>query len=247
MIARLTALKPAFLASVTSAEEAELACDCGGDIIDCKDPRNGALGALSPSEIRRIVSRICLRAPVSATIGDHPEDGAGVVAIAEETAALGVDIVKVGFFGGARDTETAVALAAAQLGRARLFAVLMADRVHELSLLPALARAGFLGVMLDTADKLQGSLSHLKGPDELNGFLSAARAHGLMVGLAGSLRLDDVAMLAALEPDMLGFRGALCAAGRTGSIDRDRVKAIRHALDGARIATAKPQSTRFVA
>ena len=59
-----------------------------------------------------------------------------------------------------------------------------------------------------------------------------------MTGLAGSLRLEHVAPLAALGPDYLGFRGALCAAGRTDRIDPARVREVRQALDAASSATA---------
>ena len=41
-----------FLASVTSAAEAEIVLAAGADIIDLKDPHSGALGAL-PSPVTR--------------------------------------------------------------------------------------------------------------------------------------------------------------------------------------------------
>ena len=91
--------RPAFLASVANADEAQIALQSGAAIIDCKDPLRGALGALAPGEIRKIVARVAGRAPVSATLGDLPADGAILVDAAEATAALGVDLIKVGFFG----------------------------------------------------------------------------------------------------------------------------------------------------
>jgi uncharacterized protein (UPF0264 family) len=67
------------------------------------------------------------------------------------------------------------------------------------------------------------------------GFVSAARALGLCAGLAGSLRLEDVAPLLLASPDFLGFRRALCAGGnRAGEIDAGAVARVRAALDAGR-------------
>lgn len=231
-----TRAAPAFLASVKNASEAYEAFAAGADVIDCKDPAGGALGRLDIDEIARVVRGIATLVPVSATIGDTFVSPADAVRSAQDVAATGVSIVKCGFFGLAGDAALAEALGEVDLGRAKLFAVLMADRVTDFSLVPLLARAGFIGVMLDTAGKERGSLREIMDADQLAAFLSAVRAHQLAAGLAGSLRLDDIAPLAALGPDILGFRGALCTDGRTGQLDEARVVAVRRALDAAHIS-----------
>ena len=43
--------------------------------------------------------------------------------------------------------------------------------------------------------------------------IATAKAAGLIVGLAGSLQARHVPSLLALQPDLLGFRGALCRGG----------------------------------
>lgn len=224
---------PAFLASVKNAPEACEAFAAGADVIDCKDPEGGALGRLDLDEISRVVQAISALAPVSATIGDTFHTPAEAVIAAQGVAATGVAIVKCGFFGLDGDAALAQALGQADLGRAKLFAVLMADRVADFSLVPHLARAGFIGIMLDTAGKERGSLRKIMNEDRLAAFLYAVRAHQLAAGLAGSLRLEDIAPLVTLGPDLLGFRGALCAGGRTGELDEARVVAVRRALDAA--------------
>ena len=65
------------LASVTDDLECEMAITAGVDIIDLKDPANGALGALPPHRISSIVSQLAGRRPVSATLGDLPADLSG--------------------------------------------------------------------------------------------------------------------------------------------------------------------------
>jgi uncharacterized protein (UPF0264 family) len=55
-----------------------------------------------------------------------------------------------------------------------------------------------------------------------------------MIGLAGSLRIEDIAPLAAIGPDLLGFRGALCQPdGRAAPLSTKRVGAVREALNEA--------------
>ncbi|RVA63931.1 (5-formylfuran-3-yl)methyl phosphate synthase, partial [Mesorhizobium sp. M7A.F.Ca.CA.001.11.2.1] len=52
------------LASVTGIEEAEIALSGGVDIVDLKDPKAGALGAVSMETMLRTISFIAGRAPV---------------------------------------------------------------------------------------------------------------------------------------------------------------------------------------
>lgn len=241
MIEGLRRGRPAFLASVTSAGEAELALESGADIIDCKDPKAGALGALAIETVREIVAKIAAHAPTSATIGDLPAgDPHPMVEAATAMADTGVTFVKVGFFGEA-DPRRAVSALGERVSQALLVAVLMADRALDLTLLPQLASGGFAGVMLDTADKSRGRLTTVLSMDRLAAFVRAARANGLFAGLAGSLSADDIAGLARLGPDVLGFRGALCAAGRESVLVRERVAAVGREIDRMREVRGAPE------
>ncbi|MEQ1653643.1 MAG: (5-formylfuran-3-yl)methyl phosphate synthase [Hyphomicrobium sp.] len=222
-----------FLASAISPEEARLALSGGASIIDCKDPSTGALGALPASTIEAIVEATGGRVLVSATTGDLPSDPAAMVKAAARIAATGVDIVKVGFFGDTGPSASLAALGAADIGKARLVAVLMADRRPDFAIIVELARAGFAGVMLDTADKLSGSLPDILDATSLAAFIDEAHAYGLAAGLAGSLRRQHIAALVALRPDIIGFRGALCDGGRTNALDAARVRAVRSEIDAA--------------
>ena len=79
------------------------------------------------------------------------------------------------------------------------------------------ARAsGATGVMLDTAGKGGGSLTDHRTLAEIGHFVARARNSGLQVGLAGSLRARHVQPLLRLQPDVIGFRGALCEHGARG-------------------------------
>lgn len=104
---------PQFLASVTSVAEAAAALAGGADIIDCKNPAEGALGALPLDTVRAIRAVVPRGITLSATIGDLAPEPEAVTATAKTMAATGVDIVKIGFFPGGDAKATIRALGAA--------------------------------------------------------------------------------------------------------------------------------------
>ena len=224
------------LASVNSLPEALLALAAQIDIIDLKQPSQGALGALAVADVRPIVAAIAGRCPVSATIGDLPLLPDNVGAAVQAMAETGVDFVKIGFFprGDAEGTVRHLkALGLAQ--KHRLIAVLFADSQPDWGIIPLLKQHGFSGVMLDTMDKSKGSLTAVMTPPEISEFVRLAKQASLLCGLAGSLRLDDIARLAPLQADYLGFRGALCVQQqRTAQLDEVRLRQIRDALNKLR-------------
>ena len=201
------------LASVRSLDEALIALEGGADLIDLKEPSRGALGALDHAAVRICVQAIRGRRPVSATIGDLPAmEPRSMVNAVERMAATGVDFVKIGFFFHRRARECATALTGLAT-HARLVAVLFADESSDPGLLDELAAAGFAGAMLDTAHKSGKTLRDWRNAQELADFVDRCRRLGLIAGLAGSLKRDDIAPLLRLTPDYLGFRGALCQNG----------------------------------
>lgn len=228
------------LVSVGSAAEARAALSGGADVIDAKDARRGALGAVTPLVLRSICAAVRFRRPVSAALGDALDE----TAIAREThaaAAAGVAYVKVGFRGVTRpDRALALATAAARGARAtggatKLVVVAYADALRAGSLSPSAlveiaARAGAAGVLLDTAFKDAGGLFELLPPETVGVWVSAARAAGLMVGLAGGLAARDLGTAAALGADLAGVRGAACTGGRTGCVSRARVARLSASL-----------------
>lgn len=219
------------LCSVTTEQEALIALEHGADIIDLKNPSAGALGALPLELVRQITQRVAGRRPVSATIGDLPMQASLVLQAVDTMAATGVDLVKIGFFGAAGHAECIRALAPTAARGVRLVAVLFADGEPDFSLLPLLAQSGFHGVMLDTASKNGRRLRHSLDEATLRDFVVAARSLGLLVGLAGSLAADDIPELVRIDPDYLGFRGALCRdANRKQALDSDRMRQIREML-----------------
>ena len=125
-----------------------------------------------------------------------------------------------------------------------LIVVVFADRLPGFEAIDAVVAAGAVGIMLDTAGKSTGSLLDHLSLGEVANFVARAKAHGLAIGLAGSLRAAQIPALLALEPDVLGFRGALCHGSRNASLDRASCLGIRTLIP---IADTKLARRPFVA
>ena len=84
------------LASVTGPQEALIASASGADIIDLKNPADGALGAVAPDVLAQTINALAGEKPVSAVAGNCPMEPAAVLAAVEARRAA--DFVKVGLF-----------------------------------------------------------------------------------------------------------------------------------------------------
>ncbi|MEX0744361.1 MAG: (5-formylfuran-3-yl)methyl phosphate synthase [Phycisphaeraceae bacterium] len=229
-----------FLASVRNTDEADTALGAGADIIDLKDPGRGALGALDPDTIGTCVERVAGRVPVSATIGNLPMQAEIVRDAVCATASMGVDYVKLGLFPEG-DARICLDLLGQVTQAIPLILVVFADALPNFDAVAEAARIGARGVMLDTMGKESGSLLDRLSPDALAGFIAAAKAKGLSVGLAGSLRAVQVPFLLPLQPDLIGFRGALCRGGaRDAALDPEACAAIRELIPRCSESSIKP-------
>jgi (5-formylfuran-3-yl)methyl phosphate synthase len=214
------------LASVANAAEAGVAVQFGADIIDLKDARRGALGAVSLDIARQSIAAVAGRSETSAALGDPPYNEEALLESARALAAMGVDYLKL-----AVDAPTLDRLGDSLSRLARdvaLIGMMFADEKPDFALLAKLGKLGFKGAMLDTRDKTRGRLiAHLEVV-HLSEFCTQCRELKLMSGLAGSLEAPDVPRLLLVRPDVLGFRGALChARDRQGAIDPTAVVLIR--------------------
>ena len=232
------------LVSVADAPEARAALLGGADVIDAKDPRGGALGAVRPERLRTLCDAVGTGRPLSAALGDR-----GPPALVERRAGaaaqVGAAFVKLGFRGAAAVSQARRRAAAARRGagpRTGLVLVGYADwrRAHGIdpdALLALALESGAVGVLLDTALKDAGLFTRLQ-PDAVATWVAAAHAAGLFACLAGSLRGADFATVRALGADVVGVRGAACVGGRTGRVSRRRVAALSALARVASLATA---------
>ncbi len=221
------------LVSVVSAVEAQRALAGGADIIDVKDPREGALGAPAPRVLSEVVAAVGAAAPVSVALGDLPDLPHTAALAARGAVACGASFVKVGLR-GVRDLDGAVAVMSAvrdAVGdRVRVIAVAYADAgaldppALAPALLPALVeRTGIAGALVDTFVKDgRGLYGWLSEPEVSDLIARTRRAHGTFA-VAGQLRLED---LRRVDADIVGVRSCVCREGdRSGELDSDLVAA----------------------
>jgi uncharacterized protein (UPF0264 family) len=239
------------LVSVVRAGEVEAALEGGADLVDLKNPVEGALGAPEPELLRAVRACLPRPLPLSVALGDAPHLPGTLALAAAGAAAAGADYVKVGLLGSTR-ADQAVALLRAIVSAARaasaatrVVGVAYADAATAgglpAALLPrAAADAGAQGVMLDTFRKDGRSTFDVLGTPAVALFVETARGLRLETALAGSLRLEDVGLAVELGADVVGVRGAACVGGRDGRVEAGRVRALRAALEARRDAPLAP-------
>ncbi len=117
----------------------------------------------------------------------------------------------------------------------KIIAVLFADIELDIeATIKACKKAHLAGVMMDTAGKNAGSLLLHRTSSELISFIQTAKRCGLITGLAGSLRREDIRHLLPINPDYIGFRTALCKdLKRTERISVNAVENIRNEIPTA--------------
>ncbi len=221
------------LVSVVSAEEACRALAGGADIVDVKDPREGALGAPSPRVLSEVVGVIGTDVPVSVALGDLP-DLPHTAALAARGAELsGASYVKVGLR-GVRDLEGAVALMSAVADAVGPRTAVIAAAYADADALdpPALAprrlpelvgRAGIAGALVDTFVKDGRGLYGWLSESELSHLAARTHEAGASFGIAGQLTPGQLRRVTA---DVVGVRSAVCRGGdRAAELDVELVAA----------------------
>ncbi len=233
------------LISPIDVKEAKECVKGGADIIDVKNPKEGSLGANFPWVIKAIRSAVPDGIEVSATIGDFPDLPGSASLAALGVATTGVNYVKVGLYGP--KTEEAAAYLLSQVVKAvesydkkiKVVAAGYADAKRAGTLDPGLipviaAKAKADLAMVDTAIKDGKSLFDFLAEEEIEKFVSKGHKLGLKIALAGSIKRQDIAKVAALKPDVVGIRGAACTGGdrSNGRIEAKRVRELVEMLDG---------------
>jgi len=233
------------LVSVVSPVEARAAVLGGADIVDVKDPREGALGAPAPRVLSEVVRAVGSAAPVSVALGDLP-DLPHTAALAARGAALGgAEYVKVGLR-GVRSLDRAVAVMSAVADavgdQVSVIAATYGDAgaldppAFAPALLPLLVeRTGIAGVLVDTFVKDGRGLYGWLPESSLSDLVTRTRAAGASFAVAGQLRLGE---LRRVDADIVGIRSAVCRGGRRGELDAELVAA---AVAEVRTLALKPR------
>ena len=224
-----------FMVSVTNSDEAIEAINGGADIIDIKNPAEGALGASPPWITRRII-QCAGSCKVSATIGDMPNLPGTASLAALAAAQLKVDYVKIGML-GPRNVEEAEILTGTvvrtmkefRLG-AKVVIAGYADYENQgclnPMLLPKVAReADAWGVLIDIREKSRRNLFDYYAPEEIKKYVQESHKLGLKTALAGSLGKEDTQVIFLTGADIIGARRKVCKIQNNEStIDTNKVR-----------------------
>ena len=224
------------LISPVSLEEAKQVVEGGADIVDIKNVKEGSLGAQFPWVTKTIVEEFRdSEVLTSATLGDLPYKPGTAALAALGAASCGVDYIKAGLHGvknyvqafhmmesvvqAIRMVSDKILTVASGYADFRRF-----DGVHYREVIKAAKNAGADGVMVDTAIKDGKNIMDAMSVDEIAEFIGLAKEADLFAALAGSIGMQHLDVLAQLDPDIIGVRGAVCDRGqRKKGIVRERV------------------------
>jgi uncharacterized protein (UPF0264 family) len=193
----------------------------GAEIIDVKNPKEGALGANYPWVIRRIKEITPKNLKVSCTLGEVGNLPGSVSLAAFGAASLGVDYIKVGLFGvktldqaifllqnvkkAAKECSPKIKIVVAGYADAEKIGTISPFQIPEIA-----CKAEIDVAMLDTSVKDGKNLFDYLNKEQLKKFVDATHDFGLDAALAGSLRKQDLPIIYGLGTDVVGLRGAAC-------------------------------------
>jgi uncharacterized protein (UPF0264 family) len=238
---KLSNQTPGLLVSVRSVAEALSALAGGADVIDVKEPNRGSLGAADDETISAIVRAVNGRAPVSAALGELVDLIELPNGDPARTLVDGVSLFKIGLARSATldDWQTrwqhAVRLVSTSNSNPQAVAVVYADWRAAQSpsprdVLRAAVQCRSPALLVDTWNKLGGTLFDHWPAGELQTFLAQVRSHDMSVVLAGSLTSQNATAAAQLAPDLVAVRTAACEGGRTGTVSEIRVRELKNAI-----------------
>ena len=224
------------LISPMNEKEATEAIAGGADIIDVKNPKEGALGANYPWVIKRIKEITPKNLEVSCTLGEVGNLPGSISLAALGAASLGVDYIKMGLYGIKTPQEAIFLLQNASRAakecnpkiKVAVAGYADAERIGAINpmLIPEIAHKSQVDVaMIDTSVKDGKNLFDYLTVEQLKGFVNSAHGFGLEAALAGSLRKQDLPIVYGLDADIAGLRGAACTHSNrdTGQITRKLV------------------------
>ncbi len=219
------------LISPKTIEEAKVVINQNIDYIDCKNPKEGSLGANFPWIIKKMKKLIPPKSfqLLSATIGDFPNLPGSASLAALGAAVSGADIVKVGLK-GPRNTREGIEIMKNVVRAVKdyndeimVVAAGYADRIRMdsspkfLSIPLIAAESGADIVMLDTYIKDGKNLFDFLSEAQLLNFKDKAKEFDLKIALAGNLMVRNLLKIKRISPDIIGVRSAVCE-----GYDRDK-------------------------
>ena len=225
------------LVSPKDIEEAKAVISGNADIVDVKNPKEGSLGANFPwviKSIKQLVEEKGNGMKMSAAIGDFDYKPGTASLAALGAAASGAEYIKIGLH-KIKTREEAIDLLTGVVKAVKDFdptkkvvSAFYADYKRINSISPfEIAEIGkevdIDVAMVDTGIKDGRTTLEFLSEDELKSFVSESKSLGLVTALAGALKFDDIPVIKAINPDILGVRGMVCGGNRDDSVQVELV------------------------
>ncbi len=198
------------------------------DILDLKNPSLGSIGAWKISNIKKAISLYKSKVKISATLGDIFCNQEFIKNI-EKFDCLNLDFIKFGLLSKSLDNLfQKIDIISLRKFKTDLVCVVFVDKKGHLELvsnnLELLNTNGIDFLLLDTFKKNECNLLSYCNFTVLKNFIFECKRYGIHVGLAGRLNENHLPSLIPFQPNVIGFRSAVCSSNKRDSlIDRDKV------------------------
>ncbi|NLI93799.1 MAG: hypothetical protein GX434_16880 [Peptococcaceae bacterium] len=249
----------ALMISVVSGKETLAALEGGADIIDVKNPAEGALGAPTPAAVQDVCLRLKGSKPFSIALGEFPGKPCAAALAALGSAFFRPDFVKIAFIPHHSPEEICKtlqeikkSLSIIDFKRISLVSVAYADTLSFASwklerFAEASREGGADGCLVDTWEKKNKTLLDYLPLDAIQKWIGECHRQELFCGLAGSLSFADVASISRFEPDIIGVRSAVCGGDRLGgTVSAPKVKALKEIIDRRKHETEYRSPDRYL-
>ena len=226
------------LISIRNVAELPIAVEGGADWIDLKEPRHGALAAVTFEVASAVVSELGGRLPLSAALGELVD---WEQSPAQQLLGIdGIEVVKLGLAGCHQIDDWTLrwrdAFRLVQQQEKQLAAVVYADWQRAKSPAPSLVielardcRSKYL--LIDTYIKDGRWSFDFFTEQQLCKILKLANSANLKVVLAGSINFDHLGEIATDLVDIVAVRGAVCRGNRATELSVELVGEFRRSLN----------------
>ncbi len=234
------------LVSPENTYEARIVINAGVEYIDCKNPKEGSLGANFPwiiQEMKNLIPKNSIQY-LSATIGDFPNLPGSASLAALGAAVSGADIIKIGLK-GPKNKEQAIYLMQKVIKAVKNYNnsikivtagyadyTRLDDALDFLAIPEIAGKSGSEIAMLDTYIKDEKNIFNFLDVNQLLKFVEEAKKYNLETALAGNLRITDISKIKKISPNIIGVRSAVCDGfdRNNGKIQHDRIIELKQEL-----------------
>ena len=207
------------LGSIKDIYEAEIISKFDFDIVDVKNVKDGALGYVGDSSLKKI-TKILSNHKLSVTAGNDPspltKKQLRRVVILEQ---LGIEYIKIGVFDTNLLQEHSTFLESIKDTTLKTVGVIFADLINNEKEIEKILKLNYDGLMIDTALKNNRSTLDILSAETLKYFIESCKESGKFCGISGSLTSIKFEDVLSLQPNFIGLRGALCSNSKREDID----------------------------